>query len=73
LYDRNEKALWLFGYWLGLMCRFEGMWWSDKRAKRDFMAIGLWLKLRRLTERPGAEGEMWRRLMDEYYSAPVFD
>ena len=73
LYDRNEKALWLFGYWLGLMCRFQEMWWSEKRAKRDYMAIGVWLELRRLTERPGAEGEKWRQLMDEYYSAPVFD
>ncbi|KAI9849758.1 MAG: hypothetical protein M1838_006259 [Thelocarpon superellum] len=73
LYDRDERALWLFGYWLGLMCRFEGMWWSDQRVRRDHKAIGIWLEQLHLPKRPGIEGDMWREMMKELESAPVFD
>lgn len=72
LYDRDERALWLFGYWLGLMCRFEGMWWCDKRVRRDYKAIRMWLEQLHLTERPGIEGDMWREMMKEFELAPVF-
>ena len=72
LYDRDERALWLFGYWLGLMCRFEGMWWCDKRVRRDYKAIRMWLEQLHLTKRPGIEGEMWREMMKEFELAPVF-
>lgn len=72
LYDRDERALWLFGYWLGLMCRFEGIWWYDKRVRRDYKAIRMWLEQLHLPERPGIEGEMWREMMKEFELAPVF-
>jgi hypothetical protein len=72
LYDRDERALWLFGYWLGLMCRFEGTWWCDKRVRRDYRAIRMWLEQLHLTERPGIEGEMWREMVKEFQWAPVF-
>jgi hypothetical protein len=72
LYDRDERALWLFGYWLGLMCRFEGMWWCDKRVRRDYKAIRMWLEQLHLTERPGIEGETWREMMKEFELVPVF-
>ena len=72
LYDRDERALWLFGYWLGLMCRFKVVWWCDKRVRRDYKAIRMWLEQLHLTERPGIEGEMWTELMEEFQMAPVF-
>jgi len=72
LYDRDERALWLFGYWLGLMCRFEGMWWCDKRVRRDYKAILMWLERLHLTERAGIEGKMWREMMKDFELAPVF-
>jgi hypothetical protein len=25
LFERDERALWLFGYWLGILCRFKGV------------------------------------------------
>ncbi|KAK9365017.1 hypothetical protein V1509DRAFT_676962 [Lipomyces kononenkoae] len=71
LYDRDEKALWLFGYWLGLMSRFEGLWWCDKRVNRDYKAIRLWLEQAHVTLRPGVEGEMWREMMEEFDKAAV--
>jgi len=64
--ERDERALQLFGYRLGLMCRFEGMWWCDKRVRRDYKAICMWLKLLHLTEQPGIEGEMWREMMEVF-------
>ena len=72
LYDRDERTLWLFGYWLGLMCRFEGMWWCDKRVRMDYKAICMWLEQVHLADRPGVEGETWREMMKELYLAPVF-
>ena len=71
LYDRDERALWLFGYWLGFMSRFDGLWWCDKRARRDYRAIRMWLEQARVTVRPGVEGEIWKEMMREFDMAPV--
>ncbi|KAI0132835.1 hypothetical protein BJ170DRAFT_706243 [Xylariales sp. AK1849] len=70
LYERDERALWLYGYWFGLMCRFEGLWWSQQRATRDYEAILLWLQQLRLTKRLGLEGALWREMMTELELAP---
>ncbi|RMZ88275.1 hypothetical protein DV736_g4506, partial [Chaetothyriales sp. CBS 134916] len=72
LYLRDERALWLFGYWLGLMSRYEGLWWSEKRVRRDYKAIRMWLDQAHVISRPGAEGEMWREMMVEFDNAAVF-
>lgn len=65
LYDRDERALWVFGYWLGLMCRLEYIWWVSRRARRDFRAIVIWLRSCGVTERPGKEGLLWTELMKD--------
>jgi Fungal specific transcription factor domain len=72
LFERDERALWLFGYWLGLVCRYNGVWWCEKRARRDHRAVYMWLQKLHLTERPGTEGELWREMMKELELAPVF-
>ena len=72
LYDRDERALWIFGYWLGLMCRFEGLWWCDERVRRDHRAIRMWLEQLRLAERSGVEGMVWKEMMEELDLAPVY-
>lgn len=59
LCDRDERALWLLGYWLGLMSRFEGLWCCDKRVRRDYKAMRMWLEQAKVTIRPGVEGEHW--------------
>jgi hypothetical protein len=69
IYHRDERALWLFGYWLGIMCRFKGMWWCERRVQRDYRAICLWLCKLRVTQRPGREGQLWGIMMDELQSA----
>lgn len=63
LFDRDPVALWVFGYWLGLMCRFKRVWWMQRRTRRDFRAILSWLVQARLANRPGEQGRLWRSLM----------
>ncbi|KAB5576261.1 hypothetical protein GE09DRAFT_1169950 [Coniochaeta sp. 2T2.1] len=63
LYDRDPRAMWAFGYWLGLVCRFDYIWWVTRRARRDFTAIVIWLRSSGVTERPGREGLLWAEMM----------
>lgn len=72
LLDGNEKALWLYGYWFGLLCRFEGVWWCRQRAWRDYTAILSWLQHLSLASIPGPEGEMWIEMMTELELAPYY-
>ncbi|KAK4119127.1 hypothetical protein N657DRAFT_318944 [Parathielavia appendiculata] len=65
LCDRDERAMWMLGYWLGLIGRL-GAWWSGGRVRRDGAAIRLCLLAKGVCERQGEEGEMWRRLMQDY-------
>ncbi|KAF2733223.1 hypothetical protein EJ04DRAFT_577761 [Polyplosphaeria fusca] len=66
LLERNEKALWIFGYWLGLMCRYGSAWWCAKRVRRDYEAIGMWLGSLHLDQCPGIEGLRWKEMMQQY-------
>lgn len=61
---RDERAIWLLGYWLGLMCRF-GWWWMRTRVNSEWRAVCLWLDQRGVRERPGEEGRDWKELMSE--------
>lgn len=73
LYERDDRALWIFGYWVGLMCRYvPTIWWCTTRMKRDYDAILLWLIQRNLTQRPNPEGALWREMMQELILAPIF-
>jgi hypothetical protein len=72
LYEGDEKALWLFGYWLGIMCRYEGTWWCAGRMRRDYERVLGWLRELKLGERDGVEGESWREMMGELEMAHVW-
>jgi hypothetical protein len=65
LCDRDERAMWMLGYWLGAMGRL-GAWWTDLRVRRDGVAIRSFLLGKGVCERKGEEGEMWRLLMRDY-------
>ncbi|KAL2194693.1 C6 transcription factor [Corynascus similis CBS 632.67] len=59
----DERAVWLFGCWLGFMGRFP-FWWMRARVATEWRAIYLWLdRTRKVRNRPGEEGLMWRLLM----------
>ncbi|CAI6332671.1 unnamed protein product [Periconia digitata] len=65
LLERDSKALWLLGYWFGLLCRFGDIWWSEQRSKRDHHAVCVLLRQRRHGEEPGEEGILWAEMMLE--------
>ena len=65
LYERDEKALWIFGMWMGLLCRFDNVWWTRRRTRCDFRAIRLWLHLVGVAQRPGREGQIWQKLLQD--------
>jgi hypothetical protein len=71
---RDDRATWMCGYWCGLLCRFDAVWWCrQQRAWRDYAAVLAWLRLRRLRRfplRPGAEGERWAEMMAELEMVP---
>lgn len=72
LCGKDERALWLVGYWLGLMCQCKGVWWCGQRVRRDYQAVRIYLQELELSERAGDEGAYWKLLMRELELAPVF-
>jgi hypothetical protein len=72
LYKKDERAMWLFGYWLGLMCRYKGIWWCEQRVRRDYQAVCMFLDKLHLSERAGEDGLYWKDMMQELEQAPVF-
>ncbi|KAK2593460.1 hypothetical protein QQS21_008833 [Conoideocrella luteorostrata] len=68
---RDERAMWVIGYWLGLLCRYD-FWWLRKRAVLDYRAVRRWLNEQQVRDRPGTEGIMWMQLMDDLESAPYW-
>ncbi|KAH6684905.1 hypothetical protein F5X68DRAFT_233341 [Plectosphaerella plurivora] len=58
----DERAMWMFGYWLGLLGRLDA-WFTRRRVVRDYTAIVMWLLGLALDEREGDEGDMWRELL----------
>lgn len=73
LCKRDIRAVWLFGYWFGLLCRYQGSWWSEKCSRENYMAICLFLDQFHLAEQPGVGGFMWEKMMTELKLAPVVD
>ena len=74
---RDERALWLYCFWLRLMQDVYpnhgdagqkdegGTWWSRARVMREWEDIGRYLAGLKLEERDGAEGRRWTVLMGE--------
>jgi hypothetical protein len=71
VYDKFEKALWLYGYWFGLMCRFEETWWSRQRVRRDFDAIVYYLSNQHRSLRSTTQAGLWSDMMAELKTAPM--
>ena len=67
LYAHDKGALWMLGYWLGLMERLD-MWWCTRRARRDWTAIHEFLLWKGVGKEDGQDGEMWRELMGDFES-----
>lgn len=68
---RDEAAMWLMGYWLGLLCRYD-FWWCRKRVSRDYRGVCKKLQEMGVRNRPGADGVMWKKLMDDLETSPYW-
>jgi len=68
LYVRESRAMWVFGYWLGLIGRFS-IWWTVRRVERDWAAVRRFLRDQELDRRPGDEGRMWMALNSDLGNA----
>lgn len=73
LCKRDIRAVWLFGYWFGLLCRYQGAWWSEKCSRENYVAICIYLDQLHLAEQPGVGGFMWEKMMMELKLAPMVD
>ena len=63
LVNQDERAMWIIGLWLGLLCRYD-FWWQRRRTRCDYSAIKLWLKGHIITgSHRGEEAQMWTELM----------
>jgi hypothetical protein len=71
LCQRDKRAVWLFGYWFGLLCRYQGAWWCGKCSRKNYFAICTFLDQLQLAQQPGSEGDMWGKMMNELKLAPV--
>lgn len=62
----DERAMWILGYWFGLLCRFKDVWWMKTRTQRDYHAIQIWLQQRRMSARDDVvEAQMWIELIHD--------
>ena len=62
LYEKDVRALWIVGYWLGLLDRLH-IWWCSRRVERDWAAVLCFLRDKKLDQLPGGEGSMWQMLI----------
>lgn len=82
---RDPRAVWLLGYWLGLMGRFGPCcWWLRARVEREWRAVCAWFGQAQRSRRGviagtsrsetevGEEGGIWGLLMSEVEGAAVW-
>lgn len=62
IHNQDNRALWIMGYWLGLLGRF-GFWWLRARCNRDYNAILIHLRQQRHND--ARDANMWSVLMNE--------
>lgn len=71
LYRRDKRAIWLLGYWFGLLCRYQGAWWCEKYSKENFLAICIYLDKFNLAAQPDWSRGLWYEMMGELKLAPA--
>lgn len=67
LEHNNVRAIWLLGYWMGLMCRYD-YWWIRVRASSEWKATCIWLNRLKFRE-TNRDGQMWTKLMYDLETA----
>jgi hypothetical protein len=70
LCKRDKRAIWLFGYWFGLLCRYQGAWWCEKCSRENHFAICIFLDQCHVPGQLGLDDDMWVQIMSELKLAP---
>jgi hypothetical protein len=66
---QDERAIWLLGYWFGLMSRYD-LWWMRVRARRDHKAAVQWFKMRG-EAKSDCDVDIWCQLIHDLERAPL--
>lgn len=72
LLRRDLRAVWLLGYWMGLLCRLD-CWWTEGRARLEWRATCVWMQLQLKTLDESCDRHLWSRMMDELHVANIWD
>lgn len=70
--QKEERAVWMFGYWFGLMCRFEGVWWCKERVTQEYRAVYSFLDQLHLPDR-NVTGQFWAEMMRQLQRVPKYE
>ena len=68
LNQQDERALWVIGYWYGLLARYD-VWWCSPKAFGDYNHILLWIKSRGVFEKNGLTAAIWEKLIRDLEDA----
>ncbi|CEJ88298.1 hypothetical protein VHEMI04677 [[Torrubiella] hemipterigena] len=72
LLRRDSRAVWLLGYWMGLLCRLD-CWWTEGRARLEWQATCVWMQLQLTSLDQSCDRPLCSRMMDELHAANVWD
>jgi hypothetical protein len=67
---RDPRAVWILGYWFGLMCRLPKIWWCTDRAKREYFGICTWFQQSHVEER--IQDAVWLLLVKDLFHVARF-
>lgn len=70
LFRRDMRAVWLLGYWMGLLCRLD-CWWTRGRATLEWDATCVWMELQ-VQQLEGDARDRWMGMMEELRTANVW-
>lgn len=72
LLQRDERAIWLLGYWMGLLCRLD-CWWMRGRAQLEWQATCMWMEERVWKfDCDFKSRELHRKIRDELHQANTY-
>ncbi|KAI9155471.1 hypothetical protein HJFPF1_08055 [Paramyrothecium foliicola] len=66
---QDPRAIWLLGFWFGLLRRYD-FWWMRDRVKRDHQAVILWFKSCGTAAREKYGKDVARQLLHDLMEAP---
>lgn len=66
LLAKNLKAIWILGYWSGLMCSLPRIWWCTGRATREYTGICAWFR-KEIIAKTKVPSIQWQVMINELF------